>query len=280
MPLIKLIVDSGSTKAEWCVLSENQPVSYYTTGLSPYFLNESQIVEVIVSSLLPQIGSIVVDEIYFYGTGCKNPVNNAFVKKALLRVFPNAFVEVNHDLFGAARGLCGNASGIACILGTGSNSCSFDGKTILKNSPGIGYILGDEGSGAYLGKKVLQHYLYKTFDGDLLYRFDEKYNLTAEEILDKIYKQPLANRYMATFAMFLQENRGHYMIENIIEDGINDFFFNHLLMYEEKNEFPIHFLGSVAFGFQEVIRSIGVDYGFNIGKVVKNPMSGLIEYHQ
>jgi N-acetylglucosamine kinase-like BadF-type ATPase len=280
MPLIKLIVDSGSTKAEWCVLSENQPISYFTSGLSPYFLNESQIVEVIVTSLLPQIGSIVVDEIYFYGTGCKNPINKAFVKSALLSVFPNAYVEVDHDLMGAARGLCGNSSGIACILGTGSNSCFYDGEIILKNSPGLGYILGDEGSGAYLGKRVLQYYLYKTFDDELLHRFDEKFNLKAEEILDKIYKQPLANRYMATFAMFLQENRGHYMVENIIEDGINDFFFNHLLTYKENNEYPIHFLGSVAFGFQDVIRSLGDDYGFTIGKIVKNPIAGLIEFHQ
>jgi len=280
MSSIKLIVDSGSTKAEWCVLSKNQPISYFTSGLSPYFLNESQIVEAIVSSLLPQIGSLIVDEIYFYGTGCKNPSNKEFVKNALLRVFPNAYVEVDHDLIGAARGLCGKSSGIACILGTGSNSCFYDGKSILKNSPGLGYILGDEGSGAYLGKKVLQYYLYNTFEDDLMHRFNEKYNLTAEEILDKVYKQPLANRYMATFALFLQENRGHYMIENIIEDALNDFFFNHLLTYEEKNEYPIHFLGSVAVGFQEVIRSLGADYGFNIGKIVKNPMEGLIEFHQ
>jgi N-acetylglucosamine kinase-like BadF-type ATPase len=280
MPLTKLIVDSGSTKAEWCFLNENQHISYFTSGISPYFLNESQIVEVIVSSLLPQIGSIVVDEIYFYGTGCKNPINKLFVKSALLSVFSNAYVEVDHDLMGAARGLCGNTSGIACILGTGSNSCFYDGEKILKNSPGLGYILGDEGSGAYLGKKVLQHYLYKTFDNEMLQRFDEKYNLTTEEILDKIYKQPLANRYMATFALFLQENRGHYMIENIIEDGINDFFFNHLLKYGESNENPIHFLGSVAFGFQEVIRILGDDYGFKVGKISKNPMSGLIEFHK
>ena len=280
MPLTKLIVDSGSTKAEWCFLYENQHISYFTPGISPYFLNESQIVEIIISNLLPQIGSIIVDEIFFYGTGCKNSINRAFVKSALLRVFPNSYVEVDHDLIGAARGLCGNSKGIACILGTGSNSCFFDGKTIVKNSPGLGYILGDEGSGAYLGKRVLQYYLYKTFDNEMLQHFDDKYNLTTEEILDKIYKQPLANRYMATFALFLQENRGHYMIENIIEDGINDFFFNHLLKYEESNEKPIHFLGSVAFGFQEVIRSLGDDYGFTIGKIVKNPLAGLIEFHQ
>jgi N-acetylglucosamine kinase-like BadF-type ATPase len=230
--------------------------------------------------LLPQLANNNIDELFFYGTGCKNPVNKKTVFDALSAVFPNAYIEVDHDLMGAARGLCGKSKGIACILGTGSNSCSFDGETIVKNSPGLGYILGDEGSGAYLGKKVLQYYLYKTFDEDLLHRFDIKYALKPEEILDKVYKQPLANRYLATFALFLKENRGHYMIENIIEDGINDFFFNHLLSYEERSDYPFHFLGSVAVGFQDVISAIGEDYGFKIGQIVKNPMAGLIAYHQ
>src|ERR687889_564403 len=122
---------------------------------------------------------------------------------------------------------------IVCILGTGSNSCYFNGKNIAKNSPGIGYILGDEGSGAYLGKKVVQYFMYKTFDEDLRYKFDLKYNTTAAEILENVYKKPLPNRYLASFALFLSENRGHYMIENIIEDGLNDFFYYHLCKYPE-----------------------------------------------
>jgi N-acetylglucosamine kinase-like BadF-type ATPase len=280
MPLKKLIVDSGSTKAEWCFIEDNQSFSFFTEGISPYFLDKNQIVEIVSSSLLPQLANKKIDELFFYGTGCKNPINKKTVFDALSVVFPNAYIEVDHDLMGAARGLCGKNKGIACILGTGSNSCSFDGETIVKNSPGLGYILGDEGSGAYLGKKVLQYYLYKTFDEDLLHRFDIKYALKPEEILDKVYKQPLANRYLATFALFLKENRGHYMIENIIEDGINDFFFNHLLSYDERSDYPFHFLGSVAVGFQDVISAIGEDYGFKIGQIVKNPMAGLIAYHQ
>jgi N-acetylglucosamine kinase-like BadF-type ATPase len=280
MPLKKLIVDSGSTKAEWCFIEDNQSFSFFTEGISPYFLDKNQIVEIVSSSLLPQLANKKIDELFFYGTGCKNPINKKTVFDALSVVFPNAYIEVDHDLMGAARGLCGKNKGIACILGTGSNSCSFDGETIVKNSPGLGYILGDEGSGAYLGKKVLQYYLYKTFDEDLLHRFDIKYALNPEEILDKVYKQPLANRYLATFALFLKENRGHYMIENIIEDGINDFFFNHLLSYDERNDYFFHFLGSVAVGFQDIIRAIGEDYGFKIGQIVKNPMAGLIAYHQ
>jgi glucosamine kinase len=147
-------------------------------------------------------------------------------------------VTVSTDLMAAARSVCGHEKGIACILGTGSNSCFYNGKKIVKNSPGIGYVLGDEGSGAYLGKKVLQYYLYNTFDEDLRARFDATYVTTTVEILDQVYKKPLPNRYLAGFTLFLAENRGHYMVENIIEDGLNDFFFQHLCKYAEVWEIP------------------------------------------
>ena len=181
---------------------------------------------------------------------------------------------------GAARALCGHQKGVACILGTGSNSCYFDGKKITKNSPGLGYVLGDEGSGAYLGKKVLQYYLYNTFDEELRYRFDAKYTTNQVEILDNLYKKPLPNRYLASFTIFLAENRGHYMIENILEDGFNDFFFNHLCKYRESWNYPIHFVGSVAFGFRDVIKELISSYEFEAGKILKKPMDGLIEYHR
>ena len=183
------------------------------------------------------------------------------------------------DLFGAARALSINEKGVCCILGTGSNSCYYNGKKIIKNSPGIGYILGDEGSGAYLGKKVLQYYLYNTFDEDLRSRFDAKYVTTPSEILDNVYKKPLPNRYLASFTMFLAENRGHYMIENIIEDGLNDFFFQHLCKYAEVWKYPVSFVGSVASGFKDVIEQLCSSYEFELGTVLKNPMEGLVKYH-
>src|SRR5437763_8421671 len=184
-----------------------------------------------------------VDEIFYYGTGLRNPNNIKFIKKGLKRVFPSAKIEAEIDLLAAARAVCGHEKGIACILGTGSNSCYYNGKKIVKNSPGLGYILGDEGSGAYLGKKVIQYYLYDTFDEDLRSRFDAKFITSSSEILNAVYKQPLPNRYMASYAIFLAENRGHYMIENIIEDGLNDFFFNHIYQYKERWTLSIHFVG-------------------------------------
>ena len=279
MPVAKLIADSGATKAEWCLLHNGKRKTVFTQGISPYFLNTEQITDLLLKELKPKLRNIEVDEIYYYGTGCANPINAKSVKKAVSKVFPESKVDVNHDLMAAARALCGKKKGVACILGTGSNSCYYDGKKIVKNSPGLGYVLGDEGSGAYLGKKVIQYYLYGTFDDELRGRFDLTYTTNTAEILESVYKKPLPNRYLASFAKFLADNRGHYMIENIIEDGLNDFFFSHLCKYRETWTLPVHFAGSVAFGFKDVLQQLCNSYEFELGRVMKNPMEGLVEYH-
>lgn len=277
MPSV-LIADSGATKAEWCLLANGEMKTFSTPGLSPYFLTTEAIADLVRQEVAPAIGN-EVDAVFFYGTGCANPDNAKSVKKALRSVFPEAEAEVATDLMAAARSVCGHEKGLACILGTGSNSCYYNGKTIAKNSPGIGYVLGDEGSGAYLGKKVVQHYLYDTFDEDLRARFDAKFVTTPVEILDNVYKKPLPNRYLAGFTMFLAENRGHYMIENIIEDGLNDFFFQHLNKYNEVWKYPVHFVGSVADGFKDVLQTLCGSYEFELGTVLKAPMQGLVKYH-
>lgn len=276
---IKLICDSGSTKAEWCLLNGKSKKIVTTQGLSPYFLTTQQIQQIIAKELMPKIKNIIIDEVFFYGTGCNNPENIKSVKKAISLVFTKAKVAVDHDLMGAAKALCGSNKGIACILGTGSNSCFYNGKKIVKNSPGLGYVLGDEGSGAYLGKKVIQYFLYKTFDEDLMDRFNAKYATNSVDILNHVYKQPLPNRYLASFVPFLIENRGHYMIENIIEDAFNDFFFNHVYKYRESWQMPINFVGSVAFGFKDVLKEMCNAYELQLGIVIKKPMDGLIKYH-
>ncbi|HRE37158.1 MAG TPA: N-acetylglucosamine kinase [Chitinophagaceae bacterium] len=279
MASIKLIADSGATKAEWCLVNGGKVKTIFTQGISPYFLNTEQITDLLIKELKPKLKNVSVDEVFYYGTGCANPANAKSVKKAITNVVPGAKVAVTHDLMAAARALCGRKKGIACILGTGSNSCYFDGKKIVKNSPGLGYVLGDEGSGAYLGKKVIQYYLYGTFDDELMGRFDVTYTTNKAEILENVYKKPLPNRYLAGFARFLADNRGHYMIENIIEDGLNDFFFNHLCKYRETWTLPVSFAGSVAFGFKDVLQDLCNSYEFELGRVMKNPMEGLLEYH-
>jgi glucosamine kinase len=276
---IKLIADSGSTKAEWCLVNGKKKKYFATQGISPYFLSAEQIQNVLQYELKAKMKDTEPDEIFFYGTGCSNPANVKLVKQSLQKTFVKAKVAVSHDLMGAAKALCGNKKGIACILGTGSNSCYYNGQKIVKNSPGLGFILGDEGSGAYLGKRVVQYYLYNTFDADLMDRFTAKFNTNDIDILDSVYRKPLPNRYLASYAIFLAENRGHYMIENIIEDGFNDFFFNHVYKYRESWTLPIHFIGSIAYGFKDVLKTMCSAYELQLGNVIKTPMEGLVKFH-
>jgi len=281
---VTLIADSGATKAEWRLVGDGKAKTLFTQGISPYFLDAPAIATLLREELLPLLkgrskGGANIETIHYYGSGCANPANARIVQKALKQVFPDAKASVQTDLMAAARAVCGHEKGIACILGTGSNSCYYNGRAIVRNSPGLGYVLGDEASGAYLGRKVVQYYLYDTFDEDLRARFDARFVTTPAEILDSVYKQPLPNRYLAGFALFLAENRGHYMIENIIEDGLNDFFFQHLCKYAEVWKYPVHFVGSVAYGFRDVLQELCSSYEFELGRVMKNPMEGLVAYH-
>jgi N-acetylglucosamine kinase-like BadF-type ATPase len=281
MSSVKLIADSGATKAEWCLLQGKKKKSIFTQGISPYFFDTAQITNILEKELLPSLKGIKVDEVYYYGTGCINPNNNRIVKQSVRNVFKDlAVVEVTHDVMAAARALYADDKGVACILGTGSSSCYYNGKKIVVNKPGLGYVLGDEGSGAYLGKKVLQYYLYNTFDEELTGRFNSKYKTSITDILENVYKKPLANRYLASFTPFLSENRGHYMIENIIEDALNDFFFHHICKFRESWTLPVSFVGGVSYYFQDVLTELCRSYEFTMGKILKNPMEGLAVYHQ
>ncbi|MCF6406124.1 N-acetylglucosamine kinase [Chitinophaga filiformis] len=278
---VQLIADSGSTKADWCLLGAGEATRYLTSGISPYFLNAQQIQELLEKELLPQLPpDSQIDEIHYYGTGCLQRKSVELVETALHAVWPVASFEVNHDLMGAARGLCGKEPGVASILGTGSNSCFFDGTTIKKNNPGLGYVLGDEGSGAFLGKKLLQYYLYNSFDEELKSRFDAQYNTNHEEILENVYRRPFPNRYLAGFAKFLGENRGHFIIENILEDSLNEFFFSHIYKYSESWTHPLHFTGSIAWNFRDILEELCELYELQLGRILRSPMEGLMAYHQ
>jgi N-acetylglucosamine kinase-like BadF-type ATPase len=275
-----IIADSGATKCQWTIVSSNKKTTLTTVGISPYFLSAAQIQTIIEKTFKNKIKLDSVDAVYFYGTGLSNPKNVTELKKALKAVFTKASFDIQTDLVAAARATCQNAKGVACILGTGSNTGFYNGKKITKNSPGLGYVLGDEGSGAYLGKKVIQYYLYKTYDEDLMSRFEKKFATSKDEILNNVYKEATPNRYLAKFTEFLVENRGHYMIENIIEDGLNDFFYAHINKMNEAWLYPIHFVGSVAYGFKDIIKQLALSYEIELGSIVKSPMQGLINYHQ
>lgn len=275
-----IIADSGATKCQWTLVLGKEKKSITTIGMSPYFLSVDEMIATIQKAFQKKVALESIDAVYFYGTGLSNPNNVTAIKKALKKVFTKASLDIQTDLVAVARATCQQKKGLACILGTGSNTGFYNGKKMIKNSPGLGYVLGDEGSGAYLGKKVLQYYLYQTFDEELMHAFANKYAINKDQILDAIYKQALPNRYMASFAQFLSEHRGHYMIENIIEDGINDFFFTHLIKLNESWLHPIHFAGSIAYAFKDTIKQLAAAYELEIGQIVKSPMEGLIAFHK
>ena len=275
-----LIADSGATKCHWTLVQNNKKTTVNTIGISPYFLSTKEMTELLAQSFAKKTNVTKIDAVYFYGTGLTNLDNITSLKKALKAVFTNAVLSIETDLVAAARASCQNEKGVVCILGTGSNTGFYNGKKITKNSPGLGYVLGDEGSGAYLGKKVIQYFLYQTFDEELMAAFEKKFNLTKDDILNSIYKNPFPNRTLASFAPFLTEHRGHYMIENIIEDGINDFFFAHINKMNESWIHPIHFVGGVAFAFKDVIKQLALSYEIELGKIIKSPMEGLITFHK
>ena len=275
-----LIADSGATKTAWVYLEKSKVTRFTTAGISPYHMSQPQIESLVKKEFPKKILSSSISRIYYYGTGCKTSANAKMVSKALQHHFGDARIHVTHDLMGAAIATCGNKAGIACILGTGSNSCYFNGKKILSNSPGLGFVLGDEASGAYFGKILVQHFLYKKMDLVLEKAFIKAFNTNKEEILHKVYKEPFPNRYLAQFATFLSAHRGHYIIENIIEDGLREFFGTHLIRYPQVDKLPIHFVGSIAFHFKDKIDELCMVYGFQLGQILKDPMNGLKTYHQ
>ncbi len=275
-----IIADSGATKTTWIFCQGGDTNRMQTEGISPYFFSATQIAQLVKEKLVSRMPAVTIEAIHFYGTGCASPENQQLVKDGLTKGFKTAeHIEVQSDLMAAARALCGRSKGVACILGTGSNSGVFDGNNIIRNNPAPGFILGDEGSGAYLGRKVLQYFIYSTFDEDLMHKFNLKYKLDYRTILDHVYKQPWPNRYLASFAPFLSENRGHYMVENIIEDGLIDFFHHHLFKYPETWQQPIHFTGSIAWHFKDVLADLCKSLQLELGQILQEPVNGLIPYH-
>ena len=257
-----LIADSGSTKTDWCLVAAGKrPRHYQTAGLNPFFRTHDDCIRIMESELKLKPGKADIGGVVFYGAGVKDKSKTAFIEKALGQHFGIKNVWAYSDMLGAARATCGSDKGVCGILGTGSNSCYYNGSKILTQHPSLGYIVGDEGSGTYMGKRVLQYYFYNTFDEDLRAAFENKYGNNLTDILEKIYRGEAPNRYLASFTQFLIEQRGHYMIENIIEDALIDFYQRHILKYRESWKYPINFVGTVAYEFRDIIESLHEQYG-------------------
>ncbi|MCC7030396.1 MAG: N-acetylglucosamine kinase, partial [Chitinophagaceae bacterium] len=240
---------------------------------------EKEIMHIFESELKMKREKTMIDEIHFYGAGINSSDHKKRIEKCLKQFFGLNKVQVYSDMLAAARATCLHNKGIACILGTGSNTCYFDGKKIGFKTHTLGYVLGDEGGGTHLGKKILQYFLHDIFDQDLKKKFVAQFDADKDVILDSIYRKPLPNRYLAGFASFIFENRGHYMIENIAEDCLNDLFINHLLRYPHIHKLPVHFTGSVAFYLKDILLNMCGQYEINCGSVIQKPMKGLISYH-
>jgi len=277
----RLIAESGSTKTDWCLLKKGaKPAQHKTQGLNPYLQSSDEMLGILQKELTKWVGKEKPGKIYFYGAGLGNAARQKEVKDVLRKYFSTKDISVESDLMAAARGLCGDKKGIVCILGTGSNSCYYDGNKIKDKHTSLGYIAGDEGSGNHLGKRVLQYYAYNTFDTELKLAFELRFGNDIPHILHTLYREPFPNRYLATFVQLLKENRGHFMVENIIEDCINDFFHHHILKYRQSLKYPINFTGSGAYEFRDVVLALCEQYELEAGKIEKSPLKGLINYHK
>lgn len=276
-----LVVDSGSTKTDWCLLKKNKKAQHFhTPGINPFLQNPESIASMLQEELsIDKIGN-TPDAIFYYGAGAASKPKQVLMQDILRKHFGVKKVTVQSDMMAAAHALCGDNKGIVCILGTGSSSCYYDGDKIKERRPSLGYIAGDEGSGNHMGKRVLQYYSYGTFDAQLIMDFEMRFGNDLPEIINNLYHQPYPNRYLASLVSLLKDNRGHYMVENIIEDCLNDFFQTNILKYRQSWKKPLFFSGSVAYLFSDVIQHLCNQYELELGTVVQSPMDGLLSYYK
>lgn len=275
-----LIADSGSTKTSWAVTGpESHQRIIQTQGLNPYFTSPGQIHEVFRDELIPFLDPSSVTGIFFYGAGCSTELNNRLVASQLSNFFPAAGIHIYHDILGAARALFGSNPGIACILGTGSNSSYYDGKEIFSDIPSLGYLFGDEGAGSSLGKKLLEKYLRKEFSGSLLDAFDQSYGLSLEEILNSLYNKPFPNRYLASFSPFLLANKEKPEIHDLIFSSFTEFMDRHVTRYSRYLSVPAGFLGSIAYHYRDILYEAAAVRSVIISSILPSPMEGLLAFH-
>lgn len=276
---MKLIADSGSTKTAWKLISRSGTIKdIKTSGINPFFRTEDDIFLELRKSLLPETG-IEITEIYFYGTGIINAEKGDIIKRALSRIYHQAAIETYSDVLGAARALFGNKAGIACILGTGSNVCLYDGEKITEGISPLGFILGDEGSGAVMGRKLLGDYFKEVMPPDLRDDFTKKYKLTREEALNSVYRSEKPNQFLAQFTPFLSEHAGSVYCQEFVQRNFMEFFDRNVSHIPGYKNYPIGFVGSVAFYFSQILNNTARYFGFDQTIIIKDPIEGLEKYY-
>lgn len=274
-----LVADSGSSKADWILtLSENQTLQFRTSGINPFFLSEKDIIKIFQNTpdILPYTEK--VKEIYFYGAGCSSPDRREMISNALSKIFKNAFISVDIDIIASIYATIGNASGICCILGTGSNITYFDGTRIHESTHGLGYILGDEGSGTYIGKELITSFLYEKMPYDLAEAFDSKYKLNKELIIKQVYQGSSPNFYLASFAPFLSEHINHPFTIALLKKSFNEFIETNIKSYPDYRNQTCHFVGSIAYHFCDILKETCEMQGIKVGKILKFPIQELSRF--
>lgn len=279
---MKLIADSGSTKVEWCLTGEQGPVkTIFTSGFNALMLTEEEIAQYLDDELLPQLGDAVdkITEVYFYGAGCIDEEVCRNVRRAIRRNFKAELIEAHSDLLGAARALFGRSEGIACILGTGSNSCYYNGREIKDHVSPLGYILGDEGSGAVLGRHLIGDVLKNQLPAELCDKFMDEYHLERTVIIRRVYKEPAPNRFLASVTPFLLKNIEEPAIHRLVLNEFKAFFVRNVAQYDHYRTLPVGFVGSIAYHYLPVLNEAADALDTRITSVMKTPMEGLIAYH-
>ncbi len=276
-----LIADCGSTKIDWCLLNGSEKIAQiFTTGMNALLMTQEEMTECIAKELMPHINNYEVDEIYYYGAGIISDEIKGHVVNALKINIPRAGkIEVESDLLAAARALCGHNPGVACILGTGSNSCYYNGEKIVDNVSPLGYILGDEGSGAVLGKLLVGDVLKHQLPEHLCEQFLKEYELDRNTIIDRVYRKPAANRFLAQFSPFLIKHIEEPSIHNLVFQAFVNFFVRNVASYANYKELPCNFVGSVAYHHKSTLQEAAQSLGISIGKIIQAPLEGLIKFH-
>lgn len=274
-----VVTDAGSTKADWIFANANgQETLVQTKGLNPFLHPSVQIVKTLREELAAFLLTEDIESIYFYGAGCSDDKRCAIMQSSLSQVFPTAKIFVEHDLLAAARALCGDQSGIACILGTGSNSCLYDGQQITDNVPSLGYLVGDEGSGGHLGKSLLRSYYYREMPFELAQAFHHEFASDKTQVFDQIYGDNSAS-YMASLSIFLTKHLDHPFSKNLIADCFREFINRHVVKYQDYKNQPLHFVGSIAFHFQDILQLVIQEFKLKPGQILHKPIRELLSYH-
>ncbi|MEE4259716.1 MAG: ATPase [Bacteroidales bacterium] len=275
-----LLLDSGSTSTQVALIdSDGNFKTYDCKGFNPYYYNPNEFYELLRNELYFKVKGQGIKQVFYYGSGCSSDANCDLVVSTLRRFFPSAEIQVEHDLFGAAIALYGHKRGIACILGTGSNSCLWDGERILENAPSLGYMLGDEGSGTYLGKIMLTEILSGEANPEIAKAFYREYKLSFSSILERIYREPYPNLFFSGISEFINRHIDHPWCQKLVKRNFTDFVDKQVSKYSTYQTSPVSFIGSVAYHFQELLEEVLDENNITFGKVMRSPMEGLIDYH-